>query len=298
MSRGAPAGVKAIIVYPMNALANSQLEELGKFLRNGYGEGREPVTFARYTGQEKEAQRRAILDDPPDILLTNYVMLELMLTRPRERLRSHPGRPRAALPGTGRTAHLPGPQGADVAMLVRRVRDACDARDLQCVGTSATMATDSGTENQARTVAEVASKVFDTPIERHRVIGETLTRSTEDGGFDPVELAVQIAQPPRGATYDELVANPLARWIETTFGVETEKGTGRLIRRRPTTVQKAATELAELTGMSGERCAEAIKTTLRRHGDTAPGHQGPVPVRLPAAPVPVEGRHGLRVART
>lgn len=43
-------GVKAIIVYPMNALANSQVLELEKFLRFGYGEGKEPVTFARYTG--------------------------------------------------------------------------------------------------------------------------------------------------------------------------------------------------------------------------------------------------------
>ena len=37
----------------MNALANSQVGELEKFLRFGYGEGSEPVTFARYTGQEQ-----------------------------------------------------------------------------------------------------------------------------------------------------------------------------------------------------------------------------------------------------
>jgi hypothetical protein len=34
-----------------------------------------------------------------------------------------------------------GRQGSDVALLVRRLRDACNAPDLQCVGTSATMAT-------------------------------------------------------------------------------------------------------------------------------------------------------------
>ncbi len=58
-------GVKAIIVYPMNALANSQLGELEKFLRYGYGEGKEPVTFARYTGQESQEERDRILKDPP-----------------------------------------------------------------------------------------------------------------------------------------------------------------------------------------------------------------------------------------
>jgi ATP-dependent helicase YprA (DUF1998 family) len=44
-------GIKAIVVYPMNALANSQLRELEKFLKVGYPDG-PPVTFSRYTGQE------------------------------------------------------------------------------------------------------------------------------------------------------------------------------------------------------------------------------------------------------
>ena len=47
---GSGKGIQAIVVYPMNALANSQDEELQKFLRHGYGEGEAPVTFARYTG--------------------------------------------------------------------------------------------------------------------------------------------------------------------------------------------------------------------------------------------------------
>src|SRR4051794_26526236 len=83
--RGEDAGVKAIVVYPMNALANSQAKELEKFLVHGYEPGQSPVTFRRYTGQESEEERQAILADPPDILLTNYVMLELLLTRPIER---------------------------------------------------------------------------------------------------------------------------------------------------------------------------------------------------------------------
>ncbi len=68
-------GVKAIIVYPMNALANSQLGELRKFLKHGYPAGGEAVSFARYTGQESPDERAKILAEPPDILLTNYVML-------------------------------------------------------------------------------------------------------------------------------------------------------------------------------------------------------------------------------
>jgi ATP-dependent helicase YprA (DUF1998 family) len=52
-------------VYPMNALANSQDEELSKFLKKGYAEGNSPVRFARFTGQEKGAERDAIRSNPP-----------------------------------------------------------------------------------------------------------------------------------------------------------------------------------------------------------------------------------------
>src|SRR5207248_239934 len=85
LKRGSGRGVQAIVVYPMNALANSQAGELEKFLRYGYPEGGEKVRFARYTGQEGNEERDAIVREPPDILLTNYVMLELILTRVYER---------------------------------------------------------------------------------------------------------------------------------------------------------------------------------------------------------------------
>ncbi len=54
---GAGQGVSAVVVYPMNALANSQAGELQKFLCRGYPEGKPPVRFARYTGQETEEER-------------------------------------------------------------------------------------------------------------------------------------------------------------------------------------------------------------------------------------------------
>jgi hypothetical protein len=51
LRRGAGRGVQAIVVYPMNALANSQYRELEKFLHHGFPDGRGPVRFACYTGQ-------------------------------------------------------------------------------------------------------------------------------------------------------------------------------------------------------------------------------------------------------
>jgi ATP-dependent helicase YprA (DUF1998 family) len=74
---------RAIVIYPMNALANSQLEELEKFL-HGYPEDRKPFTVKRYTGQESREERQDIATHPPDILLTNFMMLELILTRYEE----------------------------------------------------------------------------------------------------------------------------------------------------------------------------------------------------------------------
>jgi len=85
LRRGSGRGIQAIVVFPMNALANSQLGELQKFLQLGYPDGKGLVTFARYTGQERDEERNAIVAKPPDILLTNYVMLELILTRVYEK---------------------------------------------------------------------------------------------------------------------------------------------------------------------------------------------------------------------
>ncbi|MGW1196373.1 protein kinase domain-containing protein [Streptomyces sp. NPDC002536] len=252
--------VRAIIVYPMNALANSQLRELEKYLRDGYGAGREPVTFARYTGQEDDAKRKEIRDNPPDILLTNYVMLELMLTRPADRdslikmargleflvfdeLHTYRGR-----------------QGADVALLIRRVRDACKARNLQCVGTSATMSTEGTPDDQKKVVAEVASTLFGTAVRPEHVIGETLVRATDEA--PRTVPAERLTAPGAPRPYDDLVQDPLARWIESRFGLAEDETTGRLVRRRPAKIEAAAKELAAQSGVGEEDCAAAIRATL------------------------------------
>ena len=72
-------GVKAILVYPMNALINSQQGEIEKYAENFGAEF--PITFAKYTGQEGGETRDKIKSEQPDILLTNYMMLELIMTR-------------------------------------------------------------------------------------------------------------------------------------------------------------------------------------------------------------------------
>jgi ATP-dependent helicase YprA (DUF1998 family) len=136
--RSAPdqAKVRAIIVYPMNALINSQHEALKAYAK---GCPDSPVRFDRYTGQERDEARQRILDNPPHILLTNYVMLEYMLLRPTERHFFD-----QTLSGNVEFLVIDelhtycGRQGADVAMLIRRLRERIGNPKLLCIGTSAT----------------------------------------------------------------------------------------------------------------------------------------------------------------
>ncbi|MFF7352745.1 protein kinase [Streptomyces filipinensis] len=253
--------VRAIVVYPMNALANSQLGELEKYLRHGFGKGREPVTFARYTGQESDEDRRQLRRNPPDILLTNYVMLELMLTRPDDRSGLIHKAEGLQFLVFDELHTYRGRQGADVAFLIRRVREACRASaTLQCIGTSATMSTEGSWEEQQREVARVAGRLFGTTLLPKRVIGETLVRATEEAPATVPAERLRVPAAPR--SYEALTKDPLARWVESRFGLEREKGTGRLRRCAPGTVEEAAAELAAESGVAEESVREAIRTTL------------------------------------
>jgi superfamily II DNA/RNA helicase/very-short-patch-repair endonuclease len=267
---GPGRGIRAIIVYPMNALANSQFGELEKFLQFGYPPGREPLTYARYTGQESDEERERITTHPPDILLTNYVMLELVLTRPRERdqlVRAAHGK--LAFLVLDELHTYRGRQGSDVAMLVRRVRDACASPDVQCVGTSATMSA-GGDESTAKAeVAAVATRLFGAEVRAEHVIGEMLRRRTNpidtsaDESRRGLAARVRDGEPP--SSFEDLLADPLASWIESEFGLEADPVTARLRRGAPRNItgpNGAAATLAALTGVDTDRCAAAIRALL------------------------------------
>ncbi|WP_028995126.1 DEAD/DEAH box helicase [Azonexus hydrophilus] len=235
---------RAIVIYPMNALANSQLEELGKFLAD-YGD-QSPVTYGRYTGQESEEERQRLAANPPDILLTNFMMLELLMTRQDDKdkavIRNAKGLRFLVL---DELHTYRGRQGADVALLVRRVRESL-ADKLQCIGTSATMATEGSEQEKNSKVAEVASRLFGVPLAAANVITETLQRVT------PEELLVDHVQPqlgeaihaglPTGATFQALARHPLAIWVELTLGLTRDEGKWR--RAQPITLEAAAERLA------------------------------------------------------
>jgi len=266
---GSGRGIQAIVVYPMNALANSQDEELGKFLKKGYPEGMPPVSFARYTGQEKGPEREAIRSNPPDILLTNYMMLELLLTRREDRELVRAARGLRFLVFDELHTYR-GRQGADVALLIRRCRLAFGGHDIIYIGTSATMASGGSSEEQKRDVATVAQKLFGVPFDASQVIGETLERATPEVDFRDQQVirvlreAILTDAPPPGS-YEAFRHHPLASWIESTFGVRAEDGGERLVRQVPRRLQGedgAAEELASLTSTDPAQCAEVLRRFL------------------------------------
>jgi Lhr-like helicase len=256
---------RAIIIYPMNALANSQLEELDKFVANIKGE--RPVSFARYTGQEDSEERQRIADNPPDILLTNFMMLELLMTRQEEVDRKVIGNCVGLRFLVLDELHTyRGRQGADVALLVRRVRERLSPEKLQCIGTSATMASEGTARNKQEVVANVASKLFSTAVDPSHVIIEELERVTDSSKrAESVKnkLAPAIdAGIPSKITDEALRKHPLAIWTETRLGITTTDANPAWHRARPRTLDEAARELAADAERDERACKGALRTLL------------------------------------
>jgi superfamily II DNA/RNA helicase/very-short-patch-repair endonuclease len=269
LRNGRGKGIQAIVVYPMNALCNSQYGELEKFLRLGFGEGNEPVRFERYTGQETHETREQIARNPPDILLTNYVMLELLLTRPFEQSLVNSARGLSFLVLDELHTYR-GRQGADVALLVRRVREACHAPNMLCVGTSATMASGGSYQEQRTEIASVASRLFGTDVSPESIIGETLTRESPELDFNDSAVVSRLRRDVERTSdfpnaYDAFIQTAMASWLEDCFGLSREVETNRLIRAQPLPIQGtngAASQLADIVDLSVDECEEAIERWL------------------------------------
>lgn len=145
------SGLTAILVYPMNALANDQEERIRQYLEES---GHTHVKVARYDRSTRQSDRESLRRNPPHLLLTNYMMLEYLLVRPADRedlFANH----RCRFVVLDEVHSYRGSLGANIALLVRRLKahlaaarqdwrleDEDRARrfpDLVAVGTSATL---------------------------------------------------------------------------------------------------------------------------------------------------------------
>lgn len=264
---GRPRKTSAIIVYPMNALANSQIKEIEKFIsQSGLPEDLKPVV-RRYTGQESKEERQQIADNPPDILLTNFMMAELLLTR------QDPLDTKVIDNASGlefivldELHTYRGRQGADVAILVRRLRNRCAPVYAPiCIGTSATMASEGSEAGRARAVANVAARLFGASIGTDAVIDESLQRATDDRlKLEDVQqqLATVLGNDlPEVMTDEMLRRHPLAVWAELAIGLDDGQ---ELKRKKPIPFDHAVEQLAQDSGLEKETCRTGFERFLTR----------------------------------
>lgn len=178
-------GVKAILLYPMNALANDQLERLRALLR----EAGLPVSFGLYVQQDAErldlpeppvpdlerVNRAQIRTDPPDILLTNYKMLEYLLVRKDDRRLFTPGLRFLIL---DEIHSYRGALASEIACLIRRLKARAGLAPGQLVGigTSATVAEG---EEGMQALARFATALFGEWFDRANVFAEHLVPSAD-----------------------------------------------------------------------------------------------------------------------
>ncbi|MER6533409.1 DEAD/DEAH box helicase [Streptomyces sp900105755] len=206
-------GIKAVLLYPMNALAGDQADRLGQQLEDErlLAAG---VTAGLYIGEASsrgakpygrvEVERAEIRRNPPDILITNYKMLDLLLQRQQD----------APLWRDADLAYIvidefhtyDGAQGTDVAMLLRRLAAVVGANEkgrplgsICPVATSATLGSGSAAGGP-RAMLNVASQVFGTPFPDDAVVGEDRRDAQEF--LYPVDHTLPLPSP------EELVALP------------------------------------------------------------------------------------------
>jgi RAD3-like DEAD/DEAH box helicase len=226
-------GLRAVIIYPLNALVNDQLNEWEQILR-----AHPKITFARFTGQTPDKQenyekslriqihqeslekhlnftqaerqqwekkelerhltdapknrlnhREAIRRNPPDILITNFSMLEYLLERPVDaRIFDEP---RLKFLVLDEIHAYRGVQSTEIAFLIRRLKDRLHVGDLCCIGTSATL----GDPNNPASAAKVRKFAAD-------IFGASFDEPNPIRGTPATLILKEPAHRPKSADYE------------------------------------------------------------------------------------------------
>lgn len=183
-------GIKVIILYPMNALATDQAKRFAELIWNderlkgkitcglyiGKGKNSEKGQFASEMGEENVIESQETIENtPPDILLTNFKMLDMALMLGERDHLWHYNKNNNELLRYLILDELhtyDGAQGTDVANLIRRLKLKLKipTNYLCAVGTSATIGDG---ENSKRNLCKYAMDVFGEPFTEDDIIGET-----------------------------------------------------------------------------------------------------------------------------
>ncbi len=194
-------GIKALIIYPMNALATDQAKRIAELIYES-PELRGNVTVGMYVGGQEHTPARmmsehgvitdheTMLNSAPDILMTNYKMLDYLLVRPKDALLWQDNGPETLKYIAVDELHtFDGAQGTDLACLLRRLKRRLGIYDgyLCCIGTSATM----GSKDNNESIVDYAYEIFGEPFEKDAVITEDRLSAQEFfDGFDVTNFAM------------------------------------------------------------------------------------------------------------
>jgi ATP-dependent helicase YprA (DUF1998 family) len=280
-------GVQAVLLYPMNALANDQLERLRRLLR---GSGL-AVSYGLYTGDSDTASqdlkeepaeterltRAAIRSDPPDILLTNYKQLEFLLVRPEDRVLFTPALRFLVL---DELHSYRGALATEIACLIRRLGAHANrsAEDVVAIGTSATVASAAG---GAEALAQFATALFGQSVHPSDIIAERFAPRASEGpvrtpeppdltdaelmDFDPSDDAAVVG-----------LAERLTGWSAPAYGAAAERVAALLagnavvsvleeVFSRPTSIADAAKALCERVAGRAERSEEELRREVEAY---------------------------------
>jgi DEAD/DEAH box helicase domain-containing protein len=237
-------GIKAILIYPMNALATDQARRIAQLihstpalagLRAGlYIGASDDTPTAAMSATSVITDKAALHKAPPDILLTNYKQLDYLLLKPEvQGLWAHNGR---LADGRSTLRYLvvdefhtfDGAQGTDLACLIRRLRDRlqCPGEQLVCVGTSATL----GGPDSRQAMLDYAGQIFASHfepaslIEEERLTAEAFFRENsawKDEGLRmlPLPASDQTDQldPDQATSADHYLATQATLWLGETL---------------------------------------------------------------------------------
>lgn len=253
-------GIKAILVYPMNALINSQEEEIRKYAAN-YGPDF-PITFKKYTGQESAQKKEEVESELPDILLTNYMMLELLLTRGKEESIRKSIANNLQFLVFDELHTYRGRQGADVSILIRRLKSLCKHQIIS-IGTSATMASGDHILDEKQVVADVATEIFGEKFEKDQIIGETLETVTDLSYKLPSSLDLQevmTKEVNKNASENEFRKHPFAIWLEREIALA-NSSEGKIKRAKPKSLKEIVSKLSQDSKIEDEeKCLGYLKS--------------------------------------
>ncbi len=189
-------GIKALIIYPMNALATDQAKRIAELIYES-NELRGNVTVGMYVGGQEHTPARTMsehgvitdhetmLNNAPDILMTNYKMLDYLLVRPKDAsLWQDNDSETLKYIAVDELHTFDGAQGTDLACLLRRLKRRLGIYDgyLCCIGTSATM----GSKENNSNILSYAEEIFGEPFDKDAIIMEDRLSAGEF--FDGVEV--------------------------------------------------------------------------------------------------------------